>query len=76
MPNWTLYTFLEWPADLAFATAALFGKPRSEMHCSTMKGVAAKRYAPLTESEFNHWPEQCRRGYARSPRSITIGDGS
>jgi hypothetical protein len=60
MPNWRLYTFLEWPADLAFAIGRPVRKLRSEVHLEYEGGTAAK-HVLLTEPEFDHWPDRAPR---------------
>ena len=60
MPNWTVYTFLEWPADLAFAIGRPVRKLRSEVHLEYEGGLAAK-HVLLTEPEFDHWPDRAPR---------------
>ena len=60
MPNWTVYTFLEWPADLALAIGRPVGKLRSEVHLEYEGGLAAK-HVLLTEPEFDHWPDRAPR---------------
>jgi hypothetical protein len=60
MPNWTLHTFHEWPADLAFAIGRPVRKLRSEDHLAYPAGPEA-RHVLLGESEFDHWPEHAPR---------------
>jgi hypothetical protein len=60
MPNWTLYTFHEWPADLALAIGRPVRKLHGERQLEYETGPEAK-HVLLTEPEFEHWPEQAPR---------------
>jgi hypothetical protein len=60
MPNWTLYIFHEWPADLALAIARPVRKLHGERQLEYESGPEA-RHVLLTEPEFEHWPEQAPR---------------
>jgi hypothetical protein len=60
LPNWTVYTFLDWPPDLAFAIGRPVRKLRSPEHLAYAPGPDAK-HVLLLESEFQHWPEHAPR---------------
>ena len=54
--KWPVYTFLDWPPDLAFYV----GRPVRQLHSPRfldyLPGRDA-RFVLLRESEFDHWPE-------------------
>jgi hypothetical protein len=55
LTNWTVYTFHEWPADLAFAIGRPVRELRSPQHLAFPRPRDAK-HVLLLDSEFDHWP--------------------
>jgi len=55
LPNWTIYTFHDWPPDLAFAIGRPVFQLRSPQHLAFTATKHAK-HVLLLESEFDHWP--------------------
>ncbi len=62
LPNWAVYTFHEWPADLALAIGQPIRMLRSAEHLAYPASPEAK-HVLLLESEFLHWPEHAPRVY-------------
>jgi hypothetical protein len=62
LPNWTLYTFHEWPTDLALAIGRPIRMLRSAEHLAYPASPEAK-HVLLLESEFLHWPDQAPKVY-------------
>jgi hypothetical protein len=60
LPNWIVYTFHEWPADLGLAINRPIRMLRSAEHLAYPATPEAK-HVLLLESEFQHWPEQAPR---------------
>jgi hypothetical protein len=60
MPNWTVYTFHDWPPELAFAIGRPVRKLHGEVHLEYENGPEAK-HVLLTGPEFDHWPDQAPR---------------
>ena len=56
LPNWTVFTFHEWPTDLALAIGRPIRMLRSAEHLAYPASPEAK-HVLLLESEFEHWPE-------------------
>jgi hypothetical protein len=56
LPNWTLYTFHDWPADLAFAIGRPVRKLSSPWHLA-YENPGEARYVLLQDSEFQNWPK-------------------
>jgi hypothetical protein len=56
LPNWTVYTFFDWPEDLAFAIERPVRRLRTPQHLA-FEGRGQSRHVLLQESEFEHWPE-------------------
>lgn len=56
LPQWTLYTFHDWPEDLAFATGRRMRQLRSPRHLAFEEPGHAK-HVLLLASEYEHWPE-------------------
>jgi hypothetical protein len=57
MPRrWTLYTFHDWPADLAFFTKRRVRQLRTPQHLEYEPGPESK-YLLLLPSELENWPE-------------------
>jgi hypothetical protein len=54
--RWTLYTFHEWPPDLAFFTKRRVRQLRSPHYLEYETGETSK-YVLLLPSEYEHWPE-------------------
>jgi hypothetical protein len=55
LPNWTVYTFHDWPPDLAFAIGRPVRQLRSPQHLAFLATEQSK-HVLLLESEFEHWP--------------------
>jgi hypothetical protein len=55
LPNWTVFTFHDWPADLAFAIGRPVHQLRSPQHLAFQRPRDAK-HVLLLDSEFEHWP--------------------
>jgi hypothetical protein len=62
LPNWTVYTFHEWPTDLALAIGRPIRMLRSAEHLAYPASPEAK-HVLLLESEFLHWPEHAPKVY-------------
>lgn len=62
LPNWTIYTFHEWPSDLALAIGRPIRMLRSAEHLAYPATTEAK-HVLLLESEFLHWPEHAPKVY-------------
>ena len=62
LPNWTVYTFHEWPTDLALAIGRPIRMLRSAEHLAYPATSEAK-HVLLLESEFLHWPELAPKVY-------------
>jgi hypothetical protein len=62
LPNWTVYTFHEWPTDLALAIGRPVRMLRSAEHLVYPASPVAK-HVLLLESEFLHWPEHAPKVY-------------
>ncbi len=56
LPTWTLYTFHDWPAELAFAIGRPVVQLRSPQHLA-YPATDQSRHVLLLESEFEHWPD-------------------
>ncbi len=56
LPNWTVYTFHDWPPDLAFAIGRPVFQLRSPQHLA-FPATGESRHVLVLESEFEHWPE-------------------
>jgi len=55
LPNWTVYTFHDWPPDLAFAIGRPVFQLRSPRHLA-FPATEQSKHVLLLESEFAHWP--------------------
>jgi hypothetical protein len=55
LPNWTVYTFHDWPPDLTFAIGRPVIELRSPQHLAYLRTGMAK-HVLLLASEFEHWP--------------------
>lgn len=55
LPNWTVYTFHDWPPDLAFAIGRPVFQLRSPQHLA-YQATEQSKHVLLLESEFDHWP--------------------
>jgi hypothetical protein len=62
LPNWTVYTFHEWPTDLALAIGRPIRMLRSAEHLAYPASSEAK-HVLLLESELLHWPELAPKVY-------------
>jgi hypothetical protein len=56
LPNWTVYTFHDWPPDLAFAIGRPVFQLRSPQHLAFLPAAKQSKHVLLLESEFDHWP--------------------
>ena len=56
LPHWTIYTFHDWPPDLAFAIGRPVFQLRSPQHLAFPASDQSK-HVLLLESEFEHWPD-------------------
>ncbi len=65
-PRWPIYTFHDWPADLAFATGHPVRQLNDERQLSTQPEPGPK-FVLLLPAEFEHW----RRG---APKLLKIRD--
>lgn len=66
LPNWTLYVFLDWPPDLAFAIGCPVRKLRSPEHLA-YEAPSEGKHVLLLDSEFEHWP-------AHAPRIFKVAE--
>jgi len=64
LPNWPLYTFHDWPADLALATSRPVRQLRTPQHLA-YPVTSEAHHVLLQESEFENWP-------ATAPRLIKV----
>ena len=55
LPNWTVYTFHDWPPDLAFAIGRPVCQLRSPQHLA-FPATKQSKHVLLLDSEFDHWP--------------------
>jgi len=55
LPNWTVYTFHDWPPDLAFAIGRPVFQLRSPQHLA-FPATNQSKHVLLLDSEFAHWP--------------------
>ena len=55
LPNWTVYTFHDWPPDLAFAIGRPVFQLRSPQHLA-FPATEQSKHVLLMETEFEHWP--------------------
>jgi len=55
LPNWTVYTFHDWPPELAFAIGRPVFQLRSPQHLA-YPATKQSKHVLLLESEFDHWP--------------------
>ena len=89
LPRWTLYTFHDWPPELAFAIGRSVVQLRSPQHLA-YPATENSRHVLLLESEFEHWPDDApalikiacfhdqfggRRVLARTPGILTTPTG-
>jgi hypothetical protein len=58
--RWTLYTFHDWPADLAFFTKRAVRQLPGPHHLEYQAGPASK-YVLLLPSELEYWPDSAPR---------------
>jgi hypothetical protein len=54
--KWAVYTFLDWPPDLAFYIGRPVRQLRSPRFLQTLPGHES-RFVLLREGEFEHWPD-------------------
>jgi hypothetical protein len=90
LPNWAVYTFHDWPPDLAVAIGRPVRQLRTPQHLA-FEGSGQSRHVLLLESEFEHWPQSAphllkvatfhdqeggRRVLARTPGVLVTPSGA
>jgi len=57
LPNWPIYTIHPWPSELAFAIGRPVREIPSPRHLTYHLEGGQARHVLLSESEFEHWPD-------------------